>query len=86
VSRANLPRIFEIRDCVAERGSSETYFQDFENSLANNSVKRKHFLHIETELDGLDLDAWTYDAVSDTTGSLRKGEMVGRVGIEPTTN
>jgi hypothetical protein len=60
VSRADLPRIFEIRDCVARRGGSETYFQDFENSLANNPVKRKHFLHIETELGGLDLDAWTY--------------------------
>jgi hypothetical protein len=60
VYRADLPRIYEIRDCVAERGGAEAYFQDFEDSLANNPVKRKHFLHIETELAGLDLDAWAY--------------------------
>jgi hypothetical protein len=60
VYRADLPRIYEVRDCVAEPGGAEAYFQDFENSLANNPVKRKHFLHIEAELAGLDLDAWAY--------------------------
>jgi len=56
----DLPRIFEIRGCVKKRGGSEAYFQDFENSLTNNPVKRKHFLHIESELVGLDSVAWAY--------------------------
>ena len=58
--RINLPRVYEIRDCVAKRGGSQAYFQDFENSLVNNPVKRKHFLHIEAELAVLDSVAWAY--------------------------
>ena len=56
--RDDLSRIHEIRDCVLKRGRSETYFANFDNSLADDPVKRKHFLHIEAALSGLDAVAW----------------------------
>jgi hypothetical protein len=60
MSRHELPRIYELRDSLANPSSQNTYFQDFENSIAAHPVKRKHFIHIEADLSGLDLVAWTY--------------------------
>ncbi len=58
--RGDLPRIGEIRDCVLKRGRSGTYFESFDRSLVDNPVKRKHFLHLEGELAGLDAVAWAH--------------------------
>lgn len=56
--RSDLVRICEIRDCVLNRGCSGTYFDNFDQSVADNPVKRKHFVHLEDELAGLDTAAW----------------------------
>ena len=56
--RNDLPRIYEIHDGVRSSRPG-SYFQDFEKSLVNYPVKRKHFLDIETDLAGLDTGAWT---------------------------
>lgn len=58
--RSDLPRICEIRDCVLNRGCSGTYFDNFDSSIADNAVKRKHFLHVEAELARLDTAAWMF--------------------------
>lgn len=58
--RSALSRICEIRDCVLDRGCLGTYFADFDRSIADNPVKRKHFLHLEAELAGLDTAAWKF--------------------------
>lgn len=54
-----LPRISEIRDCVQQRGGAGHYFENFDSSLVENPVKRKHFLHLEAELAELDDPAWS---------------------------
>lgn len=56
--RCELLRIGEIRDCVQQRGRAGHYFENFDRSLVKISVKRKHFLHLEAELAGLDSAAW----------------------------
>ena len=56
--RCELLRIGEIRDCV-QRGRAGHYFENFDRSLVEDSVKRKHFLHLEAELAGLDSAAWS---------------------------
>jgi hypothetical protein len=55
-----MSRIREIRDCVLKRGRSGTYFENFDASLEDNPVKRKHFLHLEAELAKLDAAAWAH--------------------------
>jgi hypothetical protein len=61
MSREELPRISELIDSLNDRVSSDTYFQNFENSIADErSAKRKHFVHIEAELAGLDLASWNH--------------------------
>lgn len=56
----DLSRIWEIRDCVLKRGRSGAYFENFDGSLVDNPAKRKHVLHLEAELDGLDAVAWAH--------------------------
>lgn len=53
-------RIWEIRDCVLKRGHSKNYFENFDTSLEDSPVKRKHFLHLDAELAKLDAVSWTY--------------------------
>jgi hypothetical protein len=60
VCRDDLSRIWEIRDCVLKRGRPGTYFENFDGSIADIPLKRKHFLHLEAELAGLDAVAWAY--------------------------
>lgn len=56
--RKKLQRIYELWDLLQNPGSSHAYFQDFDHSIATQSVKRKHFIDIESDLQGLDPDAW----------------------------
>ncbi len=53
-----LPRISEIRDLLRNPAAPNAYFQDFDNSIATEPVKLKHFNDIESDLQGLDPDAW----------------------------
>ena len=54
-----LPRICEIRGCVERRGRKGHYFENFDSSLAENPIKRKHLLHLEAELAELNSAAWS---------------------------
>jgi hypothetical protein len=60
VYRSELPRVFELRDLVAQSLSPDTYFQSFEQSLSEIPQKLKQFRDIERDLQGLDADAWTF--------------------------
>lgn len=58
--RNELPRIYELRDFLKNRRLSNTYFQDFDNSIAAEPVKLKFFRDIEADLQGLDDNAWAF--------------------------
>jgi len=58
--RDELPRVFELRDLLPTPLPSAAYFQKFEQSILDEPVKRKHFRHIEADLQQLDLAAWCY--------------------------
>lgn len=54
----DLPRISEIKDCVVKCGHAGHYFEKFDITKIDNTIKRKHFLHLEAELAELDFAAW----------------------------
>ena len=58
--RSLLPRIYEIRDLLRKPDSPSTYFRNFDVSLAENAVKKKHFVDIENDLQKLDAGAWSF--------------------------
>ena len=58
--RTTLPRICELRDLLRNPDTPSAYFRDFDSSIATEPVKRKHFIHIEADLQGLAPDAWDY--------------------------
>ena len=56
----HLTRVSEIRDCLPPKDISGSFFENFEQSLAENPIKRKIFQHIENDLDALDMTAWMH--------------------------
>jgi len=60
VFRAELPRLYELRDCIADPASSEAYFQDFDQKLARFADAKDVYLRQERVLQGLDDTAWEH--------------------------
>lgn len=58
MSRHELPRIYEIHDSINKLVFPQSFFVDFDNSIASNPLKLIHFLHIEGELAKLNAKAW----------------------------
>jgi hypothetical protein len=58
VYRKELPRVFELHDLVETPRPANAYFRDFDSSLAMYPQKRKQFRDIESELQGLESQAW----------------------------
>ena len=58
--RAELPRIYELSDLTQNLDSPNAYFHRFGETIAENPVKKRHFLHIEHDLQGLDQVAWNH--------------------------
>jgi hypothetical protein len=58
--RKELARICELRDPLHDPGSPNAYFLDFDNSIVTEPVKRKHFIDIEADLQGLDPVGWDW--------------------------
>jgi hypothetical protein len=56
--RAELPRVYELIACVADRESADAFFQDFEETLADFDDKRNAFLRLERILRDLDASGW----------------------------
>jgi hypothetical protein len=58
--RISLARLYEIVDGLARRKPKRHWLKDFEQGIAVDRLKLKHFLHIEEDLAGLDAAAWGY--------------------------
>jgi hypothetical protein len=58
--RKELPRIYELRDLLPNPFPSGAYFHNLDKSLAEWPQKRKQFRDIESDLQGLDWEAWAY--------------------------
>jgi hypothetical protein len=56
--RAELPRVYELKDCISDQESSDAFFQDFEETLADFDDKRDAFLRLERVLQELDTSGW----------------------------
>ena len=55
-----LPRIYELQGLLETRKLSNTYFQDFDNSIAADRQKLKFLEDIEDDLKDLDDAAWNF--------------------------
>lgn len=75
--RAELPRVYELMDCIADPESPDAYFQDFEEGLANLAEKRDAFLRLERVLRELDTSGWE-DLKRRAVPLLTKRDKTGR--------
>jgi hypothetical protein len=55
-----LHRVYELRDLIEDRTSPNAYFQDFDNSIRDESTKKQVWLAREKELQGVDLTSWEF--------------------------
>jgi hypothetical protein len=56
--RKALPRVYELIDLIKDRSAPSACFQDFDNSLRLEPLKKQVWLAREAELDKLGEDAW----------------------------
>lgn len=76
VFRAELPRLYELRDCIAAPGSPDAYFRDFDQNLARFADIKDVYLRQERVLQGLDDEAWEHlkgEALPYLTARNKKG-------------
>jgi len=57
--RTQMPRIYELRDLIPDPRSPDAYFQNFDENVQDFHV-RQIYARWETELQGLDEDAWEF--------------------------
>jgi hypothetical protein len=60
MSRAEMPRVCELCDLIADRSSPSSYFQDFDRSVASEAEKKRVWFARERELQRLDDAAWKF--------------------------
>jgi hypothetical protein len=60
MSRAEMPRVYELCDLIADRSSPSSYFQDFDRSVASEAEKKRVWLAREREFQRLDDAAWGF--------------------------
>jgi hypothetical protein len=58
--RVQLPRIYELRDLIADPTSPNAYFQNFGNNVRDSLHVRQIYDRLEKDLRGLDDDAWGF--------------------------
>ena len=56
--RAELPRLYELRDCISDPTSPDAYFRDFDQDLARYADAKEFYLRYERDLQGPDDKAW----------------------------
>lgn len=56
--RAELPRLYELRDCIDDQASPDAYFRDFDQNLTRYPEAKDFYLRQECALQGLDDEAW----------------------------
>jgi len=60
VFRTELPRLYELKDCIADPSCSDAYFRDFDQNLASSAHTKDLYLRQERALQGLDSTAWKH--------------------------
>jgi hypothetical protein len=60
MSRAEMPRVYELCDLIADRSDSSCYFQDFDRAVASETDRKKAWLAREREFQRLDDAAWQF--------------------------
>lgn len=58
IFRDRLPRVYTLKDMLADPSHPDAYFQDFEKGLATHKSKLDAFLSLERQLGVLDDTAW----------------------------
>ena len=57
---ADLSRVYELRNSLPDPVPEGAYFANFDKTLTEWPGKKKHFVAIEGELQGLDAEAWVF--------------------------
>lgn len=60
MSRAEMPRVYELCDLIADRSSQSSYFQDFDRSVVSEPEKKRAWLAREREFQRLHDAAWEF--------------------------
>ena len=58
--RMLLPRLYELRDLIADPTSPHAYFRDFDEHLKDSLHIRDIYRRLESDLQGLDGPAWEF--------------------------
>lgn len=60
MSRNLLPRVYELIDLIEDRSNPHAYFQDFEQTICSESLKRQVWTTRESEFSRLDKKSWQF--------------------------
>ncbi|MGA2569079.1 MAG: hypothetical protein ABSF23_01045 [Terracidiphilus sp.] len=58
--RAEYPRLYGLKDCIADPTSPDAYFQNFDETLLNSTHVREVYSRLERTLQELDASAWAH--------------------------
>lgn len=58
--KSQIPRVYQLIALIEDRGHPDSYFQNFEHSISEETEKRHVWLAREKELQKLDLKAWEF--------------------------
>jgi hypothetical protein len=58
--RAELPRLYDLKDCISDLNSPNAYFREFDQKLASSAHVKDLYLRWERTLQGLDPNAWEH--------------------------
>lgn len=74
--RSELPRLYELKDCITDPASPDAYFHNFDQVLAQSAHVKGIYLRYERDLQGLDDKAWEHlkgEALPRLTACDKKG-------------
>jgi hypothetical protein len=86
MSRAEMPRVCELCDLIADRSSPSSYFQDFDRSVASEAEKKRVWFAREREFQRLDDAAWEFlkdEALPYLSARDSKGPRLGAIDLDP---
>jgi Holliday junction resolvase len=55
-----MPRVYELRDLIADPSNPSSYFQDFDDSVRDEPSKKLVWLAREKEFQRLDIESWQF--------------------------
>jgi hypothetical protein len=74
--RAELPRLYELKDGIADPAAPDAYFRNFDQNLADSTHVKDCYLRYERDLQGVDDKAWEHlraEAIPRITARDKKG-------------